>query len=159
MARVPPRLAPRNARNELKSALVAHPYSDAYAVLVEEDTQDRTGRSELGQEIFDTKDVISVRVGDEEYDFGDCFGFEEIQDRVGSEDVNHERALTSRQDSGDCITLSDVEDTDSQWIRQRICPWSMGRCGVLEVNKLLELAFVQIRVGHGTEVAKNPRIA
>ena len=29
----------------------------------------------------------------------------------------------------------------------------------LEANQLFELVFVQIRVGHGTEVAKDPGIA
>src|SRR5271157_2474129 len=96
---------------------------------------------------------------DEKDDFRDSFGFEEVEDRVGPEDVDHERALTSRQNSGDCITLSNVENADSQRIRQSICPLSMGGRRFLEANQLFELVFVQVGVGYGTEVAKNPRIA
>jgi len=159
MARIPSRLAPRNAPDHPKGALVTCPDADAYAVLVEEDRQDRTGRPELGQEIFDTEYVISVRVGDEKEDLRDSFGFKEIEDRVGLEDVDHECALTSRQDSGDGITLSNIEYANSQRIRQRIRPWSMGGRRVLKANQFFELVFVQIRVGHGTEVAEDPRIA
>lgn len=92
MARIPFRLPPGNIRDELEGFLVIPSDVDPYPVLVEENSQDRTGRLEFGQEIFDAEYVISVRVGDEEDDLRDSFGLEEIEDRVGLEDVDHERA-------------------------------------------------------------------
>ena len=67
-------------------------------------------------------------------DFRDPFGFEESQDRVGIAHVDHEGPLTTRQDSGDRVTLTDVEDADSQWIRHAYVPDQWAGSRVLEAN-------------------------